>query len=282
MELFQILDCSTIGTCCTDYSLVAILNITRKIFELIQIIVPIALIIACTVQFVQLSINPEMKDGFRRILNKFIAAIIVFAVPFLVDAILTAVPGNLNISSCWQQAKLFASENMFNSGTYYDDSSEKKKVFDDLGKYEKPKSGTTPTTPSGTSSKRKEIVDYAVSFANKGNKYKSGCNWHGGSTYKPSDCIGFVKGVYENFGFKNMKNAPCGTRSFYKARKGIVTEISEKDLQPGDIVLWETHIAIYIGNGKIVHSANHKLGVITQKMYNKNKVRGYFRVNGLD
>ena len=98
MELFQILDCnSTIGSCCGNAAIVGVLDITRKIFSLLQIIVPMALIIGGTVQFVRLSINPEMKNGNRQLLNKLMAAILVFATPYIIDAILTTVPNSYNL-----------------------------------------------------------------------------------------------------------------------------------------------------------------------------------------
>ena len=68
MELVQILDCSTtLNNCCSSFATANILDITRKIFDLIQMIVPIILILMSTIQFVQLTINPELKDGFRRV-----------------------------------------------------------------------------------------------------------------------------------------------------------------------------------------------------------------------
>ena len=71
MSFIQILDCNdALGNCCNSYVLANILNITQNIFSLIQLIVPILLIITGTIQFVQLTINPEMKDGFRKVLNK--------------------------------------------------------------------------------------------------------------------------------------------------------------------------------------------------------------------
>ena len=62
MELFQILDCSSLGTCCKDYSIMGVLQVTKVIFGLIQFVVPIILIVAGTIQFLQLTINPELKD----------------------------------------------------------------------------------------------------------------------------------------------------------------------------------------------------------------------------
>ncbi len=280
MELFQILDCSTLGTCCTDYSIIGVLAVTKRIFTLIQIVVPIILIVAGTVQFVQLTINPELKDGFRRILNKFMAAIIIFLLPMLVDVFLMATTENFTVSSCWEQVKISELGDLF-GGTYIAGSNSSAWLDPDTYKEKTTKKITINKT---NSTLREQMVAYALSFV--GNKYrKDTCNWHGGSKYKPTDCIGFVKGVYENFGITTLKKAPCGTNSLYKHRSGILTEVSKKDAKPGDLVLWKKHVALYIGNGQIVHAANSKKGVIKQKVYGgteKNPFRGYFRVKGVD
>ena len=290
MELFQILDCSTLGTCCKDYSIVGVLAVTKRIFMLIQIVVPLILIVAATIQFVQLTINPELKDGFRRVINKFMAAVIVFLLPTIVDAILMTTSQKYTVSACWKQVKISELNDLF-GGTYIagaNNSNNSVWLDPDIYKNKLTRTfvsaGVAGIKPGA--SLRQQIVTYAIGFANKGNKYKKDtCNWHGGTKYKPTDCIGFVGGVYENFGINITKNGRCGTNSLYNNRSGILTEVSKKDAQPGDIVLWKKHVAIYIGDGKIVHSANSEKGVITQKIYGgtkKNPFRGYFRVNGVD
>lgn len=291
MELFQILDCSSLDTCCNDPGLVGILSITIKIFELIQIVVPIILILAGTIQFVQLTVNPELKDGFRKVLNKVIAAIIIFLLPVLMDAILTATSSNFSISSCWKQSKTVASGSIFGGGTYSEIETTDDSVWLDPKSYESEVkdtkfvnpsgTGTNTGTSTGTSNLRQEIVSYAMQF--KGKPYAAvGCVWNGNLPYRATDCIGFVKGVYSHFGIKSMKNAPCGTQSLYRARSGILTQVSEKDAKPADIVLWKGHIAIYLGDGKIIHAAGKKYGVITQKLYKNGEFRGFFRVNGVE
>ena len=286
MEMFQILSCNgTLATCCNDGTIVWFLALTKKIFEIIQLIVPAALLIAGTIEFTRLSINPEDKKGFRKILNKIIAAFIVFMIPVLVDVVLTAVPNSFSVASCWEQAKVASTGRLFGSNQYVSTGkdSEKGIVWLDPKVYEKSASATDSKKDTGksTTSIQQQIVSYAKSFANKGNKYKWGGYWNGSPKYTPTDCIGFVKGVYSHFGFKNMKNAPSGTQSFYRARHGIVTQVSEKDLQPSDLVLWKGHIAIYIGNGKIVHAAGKKYGVITGRLYKGKEFRGFYRVKGV-
>lgn len=89
---------------CRSASLSTILPVVKTIILLIQIAVPIALVVSFTIEFFKLSINPEDKKGFRKILNKLIAAVIVFMVPVLINAIMGIVGESSEFSSCWNNA----------------------------------------------------------------------------------------------------------------------------------------------------------------------------------
>ena len=58
------------------------ISIANSLLGLIQIIVPIVLLCMCTYQLIRLMQNPEMKNGIKSVTNKFLAAAIVFFVPF--------------------------------------------------------------------------------------------------------------------------------------------------------------------------------------------------------
>ena len=107
MKSFQILDTciKEIGNCCRDYSLVTILDIVRKIFDLIQIIVPIFLLVMATFNFVVLVVNPETKNGVKKIINQFLAALIIFFIPTFLNVVLNMMPSSFQIADCWNQAK---------------------------------------------------------------------------------------------------------------------------------------------------------------------------------
>ena len=80
---FQILNCSqALGTCCTDYGLLTILDVLKQILDLIQMVVPIILMVALAIQFTQLLVNPDDDKKKKSLLNKFIAALLCFFVPF--------------------------------------------------------------------------------------------------------------------------------------------------------------------------------------------------------
>ena len=100
---------------------------------------------------------------------------------------------------------------------------------------------------------RNRIASYALQFV--GNPYV----WGGTSLTKGADCSGFVMSVMGNFGV----SLPRTSRD--QARSG--TEISSSEMQPGDLIFYANssgtvnHVAMYIGNGQIVHASSRRTGI---------------------
>lgn len=86
------------------------------------------------------------------------------------------------------------------------------------------------------------IIDYACSFIGK--PYV----WGGTDPNTGADCSGFIQYVYRNFGI----SLP---RSSYDQRNAG-KEVSYSNAQPGDIICYSGHVAIYMGGGQIVHASN--------------------------
>lgn len=114
-----------------------------------------------------------------------------------------------------------------------------------------------PTTSYASNEElRKAIVDYAMQYL--GNKYV-----HGGSSLATgTDCSGFTCFVYSDFGY-SISRTPGGQYS------SDGRSISAEEIQPGDIICYSsnggkscTHVALYIGDGQIIHEANSKKGVV--------------------
>lgn len=104
------------------------------------------------------------------------------------------------------------------------------------------------------SSSNSEIVNYALQF--NGNPYVYG----GTSLTNGADCSGFVQSIYKHFGVSLPRTA--------RAQAGAGHAVSFSNLQPGDLVFYSgdggasiTHVALYIGNGKIIHAMNPKDGI---------------------
>ena len=95
-----------------------------------------------------------------------------------------------------------------------------------------------------------QIASYALQFV--GNPYVYG----GTSLTNGADCSGFVQSVYKNFGISLPRTS--GAQGASGRAVGSLAEA-----QPGDLLWYSGHIAIYIGNGQIVHASTTKTGIIT-------------------
>ncbi len=93
------------------------------------------------------------------------------------------------------------------------------------------------------------VAEYALQFV--GNPYVYG----GTSLTNGADCSGFVMSVYANFGV-SLPHSSASDRSQGYA----VGSLSEA--QPGDLICYSGHVALYIGDGQIVHASNSKTGII--------------------
>ncbi|MCM1187293.1 MAG: C40 family peptidase [Lachnoclostridium sp.] len=116
----------------------------------------------------------------------------------------------------------------------------------------------TPPAQSYSSNEelRSQIIEYSMQFV--GNKYV-----HGGQTLSGgTDCSGFTSLIYAQFGY-SLSRTPGGQLS------GAGRSVDYSNAQPGDIICYGsgqtcTHVALYLGDGQIIHSANPRKGVVTQ------------------
>ena len=103
-----------------------------------------------------------------------------------------------------------------------------------------------------------QVVNYALKFV--GGPYVYG----GNSLTNGTDCSGFTKLVFANYGVYLPRSAP------EQAYAGVHVDLS--DIKPGDIIVSGydgvvCHAALYIGDGKLVHALNSNVGIVVTSMY---------------
>ena len=109
-----------------------------------------------------------------------------------------------------------------------------------------------------------ELVNYALQFV--GNPYV----WGGNSLTHGCDCSGFVNLIYRHFGF-------TGVPRYSQAFKQYGRPVAYANIKAGDIVVYPGHVAIYIGNGKIVEAQSSKAGITCNRRVNCNTITGIRR-----
>lgn len=126
-------------------------------------------------------------------------------------------------------------------------------------------SGLTSKTSSDSSdsSNLTNMVSYAMQFL--GNPYV----WGGTSLTNGTDCSGFVMRIYQHFGYSLPRTS--------SAQAGATKTVSSGDVRPGDLFFYGSggvsHVAMYIGNGQIIHASNPRTGIKISSAYYRTPVK---------
>lgn len=114
-------------------------------------------------------------------------------------------------------------------------------------------SGST-SGAGGNAGLGQQIADYGCQFI--GNPYVYG----GTSLTNGTDCSGFTQSVYAHFGIRLPRDST--------SQRFVGTGVSYEEARPGDLICYAGHVAIYIGNGQIVHASTERTGIkITNATY---------------
>ena len=109
-----------------------------------------------------------------------------------------------------------------------------------------------------------QVVNYALKFV--GGPYVYG----GNSLTNGTDCSGFTMRIYEHFGYKIPRNS--------RAQAAFTKSVSSKDVKVGDLFFYGSngyisHVALYIGNGQIIHASNRKDGIKISNAYYRKPIK---------
>lgn len=122
---------------------------------------------------------------------------------------------------------------------------------------------------SGMSIEQKAVVSYALQYV--GNRYRYG----GSSLTNGTDCSGFTMAVYKKFGYDLTHNAYAQLKE--------TKSVKMKNIRPGDLIFYGSskrscsHVALYIGNDKVVHASTEITGIVVSD-YDYRKYVGVGRV----
>ena len=265
MKYVQILDgimcTSDIDSCCSDYGIANYIYMIKQALNIIHFVVPVILIVMAAIQLFKMVTSPDDPQGkkMKSLLNKFIAAVLVFFIPFIVD---------LAVGIIQDEDYDPFKDNRKPIGDTYDEIS--KNIYTDPEGNSDTTTTNNATTndqssttevPSGNDdapkkikNKRKKVVEYAKKF--EGNPYVYG----GNSLTEGTDCSGFVKLVYAKFGYTLKRT------SKEQAADSTYKNVKLSDVQPGDLLFYNKngqigHVSMYIGNGKVIHASSPSTGI---------------------
>lgn len=136
-----------------------------------------------------------------------------------------------------------------------------KKLEEELAAHE----AAAAEAAEATANARQNLVNYALQFV--GGPYRAG----GNDPRTGVDCSGFVRYVMQNGAGISM-NRSSGSQ----ATQGYA--VSSSQMQPGDLLFYSggsgiNHVAMYIGDGKIVHASTYATGIKISKWNYRNPVK---------
>ena len=117
---------------------------------------------------------------------------------------------------------------------------------------------------SSSSSGKASMVSYAMQFL--GNRYVYG----GTSLTNGTDCSGFTMRIYQHFGY-SIPRTSGAQASYFRG-------ISSSEAKPGDLFFYGSggrvnHVAMYIGNGQVIHASNARTGIKISNAFYRSPIK---------
>lgn len=117
---------------------------------------------------------------------------------------------------------------------------------------------------AGVTSARVSMVEYAKQFL--GNRYV----WGGTSLTNGTDCSGFTMSIYAHYGYYLPRTSG--------EQAGYTRSVSSGDVRPGDLFFYGkggsvSHVAMYIGNGLVIHASNERDGIKISNAYYRSPIK---------
>ena len=154
--MIQILDMSSK---CSDAALSSTLKVTKNIIGIIGTIAPIVLLTMAVINLVRLITNPDEKKNVTKIKNSFIAAVVIFFIPMLVNVVMQMLDESFTVTSCWNSAGDYNGPHRY---IKLSDNRTPSSIYTDPSKYHKGQkndnSNSSNSTVEGSAQKVGDVV----------------------------------------------------------------------------------------------------------------------------
>ena len=155
-------------------------------------------------------------------------------------------PVDVSGVSGWVSGKYVTAETSYNYGETKEEE-EQRVAAEEAQRLREEQEAAAAAAAAEALSAGRAVIDYACQFI--GNPYV----WGGTSLTDGADCSGFVQSVYAHFGISLPRTSSAMRSAGY--------EVSYEEAQPGDLILYEGHVGLYMGDGRIVNAMNEEKGI---------------------
>lgn len=260
------MDTQSISTICNDPGLLNILKIVKRILDFIQLVGPLLSIIGLVVLFVNMINNPDEKKNFNKIRNLFIALVLTFFIPIIVDVAIRLVDEESTLSACWSNVV----DNIEDADYIlpYDDDDLKSPIIDsslydpgESGESENTNNTNNTNNTSSNDSQNNEKVEKIVYIGDSRTvqMYAYSNNDWGNVNYSEGGIHEVGKEIYVaevSMGLKWLKNTGVpAAEKYFKSGTAVVILMGVNDLYNADgyITYINNNISNWTKNGSKVY-----------------------------